>query len=146
MTPSSVTLKPQEDSVSEQLQDFSEALFLVPATVFACEASPLKALVTYLHNQASLELSSIAQQLGRSYRTIWGAKGEKDKPLKRTHYHIPLKAYGTRDFSVLETTVLYLKTAYRLSFSAIAELVEKNPSTVWTAWSRAREKLTTVPS
>ena len=147
MTSASTILERQEENnLLKPPRILSGRGITIPATVFACEASPLKALVTYLQTHAGLELTTIAEQLGRSYRTVWGAKGEKDKPLKRTHYHIPLEAYGMRDFSILETTVLYLKTAYRLSFSAIAELVEKNPSTVWTAWSRAREKLTTVPS
>lgn len=118
----------------------------IPATIFACEASPLKALVTYLQRHASLEIASIARHLGRSYRTVWGARGSCDRPLKRTRYRIPLEAYGTREFSILETTVLYLKTTYRLSLSTIAEVVERNPSTVWTAWHRAQQKLTTAPS
>jgi DNA-binding CsgD family transcriptional regulator len=42
--------------------------------------------------------------------------------------------------SVLETVVQHLRSNYKMKFTEIAKLLNKDSRTIWTAWSRAQKK------
>ena len=115
----------------------------VPVSVFASPQSPLRALVSYLRNDQGMAYMEIARRLQRSYRAVWGADQKITIRPARAQHSIPLSSFnGT--LSVLETVVTHLKDHQGLRFSIIAGLLAKDPRTVWTAWHRAQQKLTTA--
>ena len=59
----------------------------------------------------------------------------KDKELT-----IPTAIFRDRDLSVLEAMAEYLKDKRNLRFSEIARLLNRDDRTIWTAYTRAKEK------
>ncbi len=53
---------------------------------------------------------------------------------------IPLRIFFDRKLSVLEHLVLYLRENRSNSNKEIAMLLDKNESTIWTAYTRAKKK------
>lgn len=111
----------------------------VPATVFATDISPLQALVTYLKDHQQISMSSIASQVGRSYRAVWGSYHKEGIIVKDTAYYIPIEVFSRR-LSILEAAVSYLKDHYQLKYSDIARLLDKDDRTIWTTYKRAKKK------
>lgn len=132
-------LKQSYDYTPEQLLAILAEHKCVPATVFSNELSPLQALVTYLHDHDKECFATIAKQLSRSYRAVWGAYQHEGITITATKYSIPLTTFDDKK-SVLETVVQYLRTTYHMKFTDIAKLLNKDSRTIWTAWNRAQKK------
>ncbi|MBD3209170.1 hypothetical protein GF367_02000 [Candidatus Woesearchaeota archaeon] len=111
----------------------------VPATIFSTNLSPLRSLVTYLHDQQGQEFQAIAASIKRSYRSVWGAYHEQGLQATPTAYVIPLSIFDHKK-SVLEAVVSHLRKHYQLRFTQIGKLLHKDPRTIWTVWQRAQKK------
>jgi len=116
----------------------------VPLSIFS-KLSPLEALVKYLKENLGLRFSGIASKLNRDSRNIWKtyyqskSKGISFK-LKKDDLLIPIPIFKNRNLSILENLVIYLKDELKISVKEISFLINKNLSTIWTAYSRAKKK------
>lgn len=114
----------------------------IPINIYSNGHTPLRATVTYLKDYLDLSFSQIALILNRSYRSIWGAYEPPliippSKTTKNNH-EIPVNEF-TKEFSILETVVKYLRENNH-SYSAIAKMLNKDQRTIWTINKRANEK------
>lgn len=119
---------------------------LIPLSILKNNSS-LEAIVVYLREILSLKFSDIAELLNRDQRTIWVtyANAKKKKTVldleNTSQLHLPLNMFTSRNFSILETIVFYLRTTYTLTFNQISDLLGKNYRTVWTVYKRALKKI-----
>ncbi len=119
---------------------------LIPLSVISGKSS-LEAVVLYLKDFSGLRFSDIARLLNRDQRTIWVTYTHAKKKnmvidIKNTsQLMLPLSIFYSRDFSVLENIVLYLRTTYSLSFNQLSDLIGKNYQTVRTVYMRALGKM-----
>jgi len=105
--------------------------------------SSLEAIVLYLKDVSKMRYSQIAQLLNRDQRTIWSHMPTPKK--KAMHLElgddiqlsIPASIFTSRNFSILESIVFYLKIDHALTFNQISELLGKNYRTIWTVYRRA---------
>jgi len=108
--------------------------------------SSLEAIVLYLKDVSKMRYSQIAQLLNRDQRTIWVTYANAKK--KAMHLElgddiqlsIPASIFTSRNFSILESIVFYLKIDHALTFNQISELLGKNYRTIWTVYRRALAK------
>ena len=133
-------------SSTEVINFTEEEEIVIPSSIYAKKLSPLEANVKYLKENLDFDYSKIAELLGRSRKTIWQAyKNSKKKmpskfKIEETRYVIPASSLKT-ELSVLETTVVYLKDQYNLSYRYIAQLLQRDERTIWTVYNRAMKKI-----
>lgn len=117
----------------------------VPVEVFSTKLSPAEALVKFLkenHNQTFSQISHITK---RDQRGIWcsyhrAQKKQSEKfSIVNSKKLIPYPVFASRPLSILECVVKYLKDNGH-SISAISEILNKKPSTIYTVHSRAKVK------
>jgi hypothetical protein len=114
----------------------------IPATVFSSEIAPLTSLVKYLHDEKKMPVKEISSRLNRHEQTIWTIVrlGKKAKLLvKPTKIFIPLSVFSKEKLSALESLTSYL-SEQGMKISEIALLLNKNLKTIWTCYSRYRNK------
>ena len=118
----------------------------VPLSVFSHDLSPLESLVKYLKENLNLRFKDIAINLNRDNRSIWHTYHEaKSKDMvsftaKENDLLIPVSIFKNRNLSILENLVTYLKNELSVSVKKISSLINKNISTVWTSYNRAKAK------
>ncbi len=119
----------------------------LPVSIFYNKKlSALEIICKYLKEELDLSFSQIASLLSRDQRTVWvtyhnAVKKQKSKlSIKESFIGIPLEIFSDRKFSVLELLVSYLKEHYKLSFSQISSLLQKDSRNVWTVYSRFKKK------
>ena len=61
--------------------------------------------------------------------------------VNKTEEYIPLIIFFNDKLSSLETTVKFLKENRNLNFSQIAKLLNRDPRTIWTTYTKAKKKL-----
>jgi DNA-binding CsgD family transcriptional regulator len=110
--------------------------------------SSLEAIVLYLKENLNLNYSKIASLLNRNQRTIWAtyANAKKKNIIINldniSNITLPSTIFVSRNFSVLETIVFYLRMNQALSFNQISLILGKNYRTIWTIYKRSLKKLT----
>jgi len=113
----------------------------LPISIFKNKLSTLEIVVSYLKDHHELTLTSISRLLSRDVKTIWSAY-DRAKKKKITldssddSICIPVKTFSDRRFSMLESLVNYLHVNRLLRFSTIAEMLQLDQATVWTANKR----------
>lgn len=116
----------------------------VPLSIFS-KLSPLEALVKYLKENIDLRYIEIASKLNRDDRSIWRTYQQSKSRnvsfnIKKDELLIPISIFKNRNFSILENLVVYLKKELHVSVKEISFFVNKNISTIWTAYSRFKKK------
>ena len=117
----------------------------VPVSVFISQLTPLESIIKYLHDNAQLPLSKIAQKIGRSNAaiSITYARAKEKFPGKAAESSvdfIPLEILTERKLSIFENIVAYLKETGNLTYHEIALLLHKDDRTIWTVYHRAQKK------
>ena len=116
----------------------------IPISIFKTILPPLEALVRYLKEHLGLRFHEIAQKLNRDDRTIWVTyRNSLSKYVEFSiddTLQIPLSILADRNLSVLEHVSKYLKENYNYSNKKIAALLDKDESTIWTVYHRAKIK------
>jgi hypothetical protein len=134
------TTKPQDSDISILEEKY------VPLSIIFGKSS-LEALVLYLKDFSGLKFRDIAGILNRDQRTIWVTySNAKRKKLvletdNASQIMLPLNIFYSRNLSVLENIVLYLRTTHSFSFNQISDLIGKNYQTVRTVYNRALVKI-----
>lgn len=106
----------------------------------------MEAICKYLKEELSLNYSKIALLLNRDSRTIWATynnsirKGKEKLLVKESRFFIPVSALADRSLSVLECIVCYLKDSFKLRYSQIAVLLNRDERNIWAAYKRAMKK------
>ena len=120
---------------------------MIPASVFSGKKlSSFEAIVKYLRENCNLNFREIGDLLHRSKFTIASSyrsaqvKDSEKFDIVFSEYVIPTIYIANRKYSVLESIVLYLKQEYKLRFVEIAKILNLNPRTIWTVYSRANRK------
>lgn len=52
---------------------------------------------------------------------------------------IPTKIFGDRSFAVLESLVKYMKEELKMNYAEIAEILNRDERTIWTAYNRKQK-------
>jgi len=126
---------------------FKEEDILVDINIFSNKLSPAEAIVKHLFENYDLNYHKIGILLNRDERGIWSTYSRANKKqkkfikVKETKYLIPLDEFSDRTLSILETTVYYSIKNFMLTIAQIAKLLNKDPSTVWTVFNRAKLKI-----
>lgn len=123
----------------------------LPLSIFSTKLPPAEALCRYLSEEEKLSCQEIAQLLSRNEKSIWATsqRAKKRKPLSGKvsyfnsnlkKYFIPLSVLQNRDYSLLESVILYLNQVHHLSNKEIAGLLRKSPNSVAVLLKRAQDK------
>ena len=137
--------------------------YSIPLSILKSK-SAYGAIVVFLKGKG-LSYKQIADLTNRDQRTVWctynNSKDKKknkdnsqDKPIEKQNTRplhipdtlvaqdisIPLEILWTRELSVLESIVFYLKNTYNLEFREIADLMGKNYMTIYTVYRRVMTK------
>ena len=124
-----------------RLINYEESI-LIPISIFK-DNSPLEALVKYLKENLNLSLSEIASLLNRDQRTIWITYDNASRKINGleglSKKLIPINVFSNRKLSILENTVYYLVNK-GISLNNIAKILNRNYKTIWTTYSRTKNK------
>ncbi len=118
----------------------------IPVSIFSTRLSPAEAVVKYLKENHGLAFCEIAKLINRDQRGIWGsyARAMRKHPsafeLSSVVHAIPISCLNDRSRSILEHVVTHLKDDKGLKPAQICSLLNKKPSTIWTAYQRSRRK------
>ncbi|MFC1733167.1 hypothetical protein ACFL6I_22950 [candidate division KSB1 bacterium] len=121
----------------------------IPIEIFNRKLSALESIVKYLNENLDYGFTRIAVLTNRSSKTIWATckNAQKKMPekfsLPKISIYFPISILENRKFGVQEVIVKYLKEELSLSYHKIAILLNRNDRTVWTVYSRVREKSST---
>ena len=143
-------LKSKYDITSDKLittLNESSTEIKIPLSIFSTQLSPSEALSTFLKERCNLRYRDIAVLINRDERGVWNSyKRAARKRIKippvRNDILMPVSVFRDRKLSILENAVIYLKKNYDFTISKIAELLNKDPSTIATSYYRAKNKLT----
>lgn len=137
------------DSVRENLlSKLSEQVNLhkensIPVSIFNTDLPPLEAIVRFLRESQQKGTNEIARLLCKKPASVSEAyrnSKSKEFKFKSTDVFIPILEFQNNpDLSVLEVVVTCLRSN-NLKFKEIANLLGKDPKTVWTCHNRAKKK------
>ena len=119
---------------------------LIPVSVFENDLSALEAVCKYLKEELEFSYNKIALLLNRNHRTIWTTynnavvKIKEKLVVKESRYFVPVFVIAERRFSVLESIVSYLRERYKLRYSEIAVLLNRDERNVWSVYKRSLKK------
>lgn len=119
---------------------------LIPVSVFENDLSALEAVCKYLKEELEFSYNKIALLLNRNHRTIWTtynnavAKRKEKLVVKESRYFVPVNVFVNRKLSVLEAIVSYLRERYKLRYSEIAVLLNRDERNVWSVYQRKLRK------
>ncbi len=122
----------------------------VPVGIFSAKLGTLEAVTKYLKENKELRLYRIATLLKRDPRTVWGAyqssTQKSPEPFAispdraQENLELPLEIFTDRALGMLESLTWYMRERLGMHYTAIAKIIRRDYSTVWTACTRARTK------
>ena len=116
--------------------------YQIPSCIFSKDISSFESIVKFLKEGYDLNLQSIATLLSKSRQSVWRAynRASTTHPdsfqLSDLHYTIPLEIFK-QQIPLNETLVSFLIEHYKLTFSEVAALLQRDQRTVWTLYHRA---------
>lgn len=117
-----------------------------PVSIFHEKLTVLESIVKYLKEEKDYSLHDIADILRRNEKNIWHTyhNATQKIPARKTAGHssifVPLDIFSDEDLSPQEALVFYLKEKQGMTLHAIAELLLRDDRTIWTAYTRAKQK------
>ena len=115
----------------------------IPVSIFNTDLPPLEAIVRFLRESQQKGTNEIARLLCKKPASVSEAyrnAKSKEFKFKSTDVFIPILEFqNSPDLSILEVVVTCLRSN-NLKFKEIANLLGKDPKTVWTCFSRAKKK------
>ncbi len=143
------------DSVSQDVPSVSylnsiyENELLIPVSIFKSKLAPLQTVVKYLKEHKNVSNKKISKIIGRDLKTIWltynSVENKKVVFDIKSQVMIPASIIKKEksNLSALEKIVFYLKEK-DLGLSEIAKLLDRDPRTIWTVYSRTQKKIAKV--
>ena len=137
-------IKRKYNLTSDDLRGLIEEISL-PIEIFNEKLTVLESVVKYLKEEKGISLHNIADLTKRDERNVWGIydKSNKKYPkrfiIKKSELEIPISIFES-ELSALESIVYYIHDKLNLKFSQIAILLHRDQRTIWTSYSRAKEK------
>ncbi|MBR9677595.1 hypothetical protein GOV04_05640 [Candidatus Woesearchaeota archaeon] len=129
------------------IKQLAEPTDTIDAAAFSNKLlSPTQVLVKCLRENKFSKLADIARFLKRNQNTIQTTykKAQEKQPSKITYrsslYKVPLEVFSTKQFTVFESLVKYLRESENLSNKQIASLLSKSNKTIWTVYARTKTK------
>jgi hypothetical protein len=143
-----------------QVVEFANALLLdkrksparnaqIPLSIFSGKLNPSEAIAKYMHENLGFRICSIAKAIGRSENSVWmnysRAKKRHRSPFKESQegIMIPIASIATKDLSILESIIIYLRDKECLGNRECAKLLQKSETVLSTSYGRAKAKLRT---
>ena len=100
-----------------------------------------------MKEELNYRFRDIALLLNRSQKTVWDAYVNSKKKMdsrfsldKNIKFLIPSFVFKDRSLSFLEALTEYLKDNLNLRYCRISSLLNRDPRTIWTVYSRAKKK------
>ena len=119
----------------------------IPIDVFKNDKlSALETISKYLRENCELTFSKIGKLTNRDPRMIGRTYYNASKKLssrlvsRGSKFHLGVEVIRNRKLSVLENIVSHLKDKLSLSYHEIAVLLNRDDSTIWTVYNRAKKK------
>jgi predicted DNA-binding protein (UPF0251 family) len=119
----------------------------IPVSIFSnTNLSCLESAVKFLRENEGMSNAQAAKLLGRQATAAWITyRNAKKKHAKqfipaKPDLMIPTEALSS-GLSALESISFYLNQKYSMGYSRIAQLLGRDPRTIWTVCNRARKKL-----
>jgi len=118
----------------------------IPLSIFSHELSPSESLCKYLKENKSLSFHEIAVLINRDDRSIWTSYNRAIGKMKgsfvpnENEVLLPVSIFTDRKKSILENVVYFLKEKHSYSNSHIANILNKNHSSIATVSGRASRK------
>ncbi|MFH1849766.1 MAG: hypothetical protein ABH879_06285 [archaeon] len=122
-----------------------QSKYSVPVEIFASGLSVLEALVKYVKETYDLNYHEIGGLIERDERSVWAAyqtgiiRQKGPFKIRESRIGIPVNIF-TKQYSLLESIIIYLKEVEHLRNIQIAKLLSKRSSTIWTCYTRAMQK------
>ncbi len=137
-----------KQKISEELIEDSK--ITIKTGIFSEKLTVLETVVAYL-KQKQLRNKQIAELLNRDERNIFTIysrakeklKGKEIKPAEKITKEkilIPLSIF-TKQLGGLEAVVKYMKENLGLTYKEISELIYRDQRTVWSAYNKAKQKI-----
>jgi len=129
-------LKPEE-----LISKLEEKEILLPTCIFLNDLSILESIVKYLKENINLPNKEIAKLTFKSQKSIWQSynsskrKFPSDLKISPSKYYIPISALK-KQHTTFESIIKFLKDDLNLGFSEIANLLKRDPRTIWTVYHR----------
>ena len=119
----------------------------IPIDIFKNDKlSALETISKYLRENYGLTFSKIGELTNRDPRAIGRTYYNASKKLssrlvsRKSKFHLSASILQNRKLSVLENIVSHLKDKLSLSYHEIAILLNRDDSTIWTVYNRAKKK------
>lgn len=119
-------------------------IVMVPVSIFSGKLSPAESLAKFLKENLDLTYHEISELIERDERGIWANYKRASKKVPwpfevNDGITVPVSIFNSEK-SILEALVFYLKDVKKLRNKKIAQLLNKNPTNIWTVYSRAKKK------
>ena len=120
-----------------------------PLNIINEKLTVLESLVKYLREQKNYTLHECAEILGRNEKNLWhayhSATQKVPSPLRgeASSIFVPLDIFSDEKLSPQEALVFYLKENEKMTLHMIAKLLFRDDRTIWTAYTRAKQKYDT---
>lgn len=118
----------------------------IPISIFNDKLTVLESVVKFLKEEKELSLRNIGKILNRDEKNIWHAYDQTKKKYPKKFiisdkkFVIPVSIFSKEKLSAQESIVVYLRDELNFSYHKIALVLKRNDRTIWTVYSRAREK------
>lgn len=120
----------------------------INAAIFQKNLTILESIVKHLKDDKNLNFSKISKKIGRderNIRQIYNSAHKKHTKKAKTKFseseiEIPTSIISDKKLSAMEAVVTYLKNNLNLSYHKIAMLLHRDDRTIWTAYTRAKQK------
>jgi len=119
---------------------------VIPISIFHQNLTVLESVVKFFAQEKQLTLRQISEVLNRDEKNIWHIYERARArslflPITtiETERSIPVSVFAA-DIPALEAATLYLRDKQLLSYQKIADILQKNYKTIYTAYQRAKKK------
>ena len=139
------------ESELQQRHQPTQSSVEVPLELFSLDLLPSESLILYLKDHKNMTFKEIGTLLFRdeagcrsTYERAF-SKSAKPADIKNPTQMIPISCFNRREYSVLESLMLYLVDTKHLRVADIAETLNKPYSTLYTTYTRAKKKQSIIP-
>ena len=132
------------EEVLSQLDKYTKTT--IPTSIFSKQLSALETITKYLHENKKITLAEIAEMTNRTKQNIYttyknAIKKHKDiLEDKKSRWFLTADILQDKKLAVLEAIVEYMHEELGLDIHEISKELNRNYKTIWTVYSRAKNK------